>query len=226
MERWSVQKDTLSWLWTSGLDFSRHFTLSAGGLCTVRNLRTLTRQAGLVHLIVATLLDCLVHCWSQRGPLRLISPSPHSHLLHENGFFCCWILWLVLSLLWFLEACYLVLLLVVTIYTHMDMLDALRFPIIHLNVWTSFFLPSAAWNKIGLRLRDAWRHSSLGPGLPKKCRPAPSRLGPNAMPCNCLKIFATPDPCLDCVYKDLGSMGTLLSWCKHICQMSLGCRAS
>lgn len=67
------------------------------------------------------------------------------------------------------------------------MLDALHFPIIHLRVWTSFFLPSAAWNKISLRLRDAWRQSSLGLGLPKKCRPKPSRLGPNAIPCSCLK---------------------------------------
>lgn len=100
----SVQKDTPSWLWTRGLHFSHHLTLSAGGLCAVCSLLTLTRQAWPIHLIVGTLLDCLVHCWSQRVPLTLVSPSAHIQLLHEKGFFCCWIAWFILSLLWFVEA--------------------------------------------------------------------------------------------------------------------------
>lgn len=125
-----------------GLHFSHHLTLSAGGLCTVRSLLTLTRQAWPVHLIVGTLLDCLVHCWSQRVPLTLVSPSAHIQLLHEKGFFCCWITWFILGLLWFVEAvfsCFYFWWLY--LYSHWEMLDALHFPIIHLRVWTSFFLP-------------------------------------------------------------------------------------
>ena len=66
MERWSVQKDTLSWLRTWGLEFSQHLTLSAGGLCAGCNLHNLKQQAWLVRLIDVTLLDCLVRCWSQK----------------------------------------------------------------------------------------------------------------------------------------------------------------
>lgn len=197
----SVQKDTLSWLWTRGLHFSHHLTLSAGGLCTVRSLLTLTRQAWPVHLIVGTLLDCLVHCWSQRVPLYLVSPSAHIQLLHEKGFFCCWITWFIL-VFWFVEAvfsCFYFWWLY--LYSHWDAW-CLHFPIIHLRC-LNFLPPLSCLKQNQFEVGGMFKGNLLWAlGFQRSADPS-SLDSANAIPCSCLKKCCHSRSLFDCVCKEL-----------------------